>query len=50
MPVIAPGTAGVPGFTVIPMALLVAVDAEVHVAFEVITTVTVLPLVRVDVV
>ena len=44
----APGMAGVPGFTFIVIALLVTVETVVHVAFEVITTVTVLPSVRLE--
>jgi hypothetical protein len=40
LPVIAPGLAGVPGFTTIEIPALVAVNGEAQAAFEVIITVT----------
>ena len=43
-PVTGPGMAGVPGFTVTLIVLLVAVVGDTHVAFEVRTTVTRSPL------
>ena len=47
VPVIGPGTAGVPGLTAIDMLLLVAVGGcKTHVAFEVRTTFTIAPLVK----
>ena len=50
VPVIVPGVAGVPGFTVIEMLLLDADAGEAQVAFDVKTTLTISPLVRLVVV